>query len=99
MYRGTTPTIIFVLPFPASDLTAVSIVFAQRGQIVIEKALTDCTCEDDTITVTLTEAETLSLKHGHRVYIQLRCAVGDARLASEVIQVPVERILKEGVLV
>lgn len=98
MYRGTTPTLTFELPFESSDLTIVNIVFCQNGSILIEKTLEDCTVSGDTLSVTLTEAETLSLNSNYRVEIQMRCACGDTRLCSDIVRIPVGSILKDGEL-
>lgn len=98
MYRGTTPTFSFELPIQASTLTKLSITFRQPGGESIEKTLSDVTRSGQTVTVTLTEAETLSLKAARTLDIQLRAGVGDARLASQVWTVPVKQILKDGAL-
>lgn len=98
MYRGTTPTFSFELPIQASTLTKLSITFRQPGGESIEKTLNDVTRSGQTVTVTLTEAETLSLKAARTLDIQLRAGVGDTRLASQVWTVPVKQILKDGAL-
>lgn len=66
----------------------------------MDKMLADCTVSDDTLTVSLTEEETLSLRARtvQPLEIQLRVGVGAARMASQIFTVPVERILKDGAL-
>lgn len=100
MYRGTTPTFNFKLPIEADTITAASVTFRQAGSVNIEKTLDDCTISEDTLTVSLTEEETLSLRSGTvcPLEIQLRVGVGEARMASQIFTVPVERILKDGAL-
>lgn len=99
MYRGTTPTFEFKLPVDVETITALAVTFRQPGGMPIEKTLDDCELSKDTVSVTLSEQETLSLKaNGFALEIQIRCAIGDARLASQIWQVSVGRILKDGAL-
>lgn len=101
MYRGTTPTFTFNLPIAADTITAASVMFRQAGGPNIERALEDCIVSGNTLTCSLTEAETLALKSGGGeppLEIQLRVGVGEARMASQIFRVSVERILKEGAL-
>ena len=99
MIRGTTPTLTFTLPFEVSVLSEAYITLCQNGNTVIEKCMSDCVCEGDTITVKLTQEETLKLECSHIVEIQIRAKTeaGDA-IASNVIQERTERILKDGVI-
>ena len=99
MIRGTTPTLTFTLPIHADTITLLNIAFSQRRRIVFEKSLADVEAYDNTIKLTLSEAETLKLmSDGSDVEIQLRVGVGDVRLASEIFSVSVDRILKDGIL-
>ena len=105
MYRGTTPTLTFTLPFEAATLDVLSIAFAQvvetRGKkpvVVLEKTLGDCELSGNVISLALTEADTLSLDDKQHVEIQLRAAVNGKSMASCIYRVPVERILKDGCL-
>ena len=99
MHRGTTPTITFTIPFESNRITALNLCFAQQGMVVLEKNLTDCILEEDTVQVSLSEEETLlfDAKQG-MVEMQLRLGCGDARMASNIMFVSVERILKDGCL-
>ena len=105
MYRGTTPTLTFTLPFSCDQLSVVSIAFAQKkmpyakeAEVVLEKALCDCQVSGNTLTLTLTEEDTLALDCRFLVEIQLRVKVGDVTMASEIITESVGRILKDGCL-
>lgn len=100
MYRGTTPTFTFQLPIPGRDITALSVLFHQAGSMRLEKTLSQCTVGERSVTVSLTEAETLALRAStpSPLEIQLRVGVGEARMASQIFAVPVERILKDGAL-
>lgn len=99
MYRGTTPTITFTLPFDGSRITALNLCFAQQGEVILEKKSDACRLEKDRLQVSLTEQETLlfDAKKG-MVEMQLRIGCGDARMASNIMQVSVDRILKDGCL-
>lgn len=100
MRRGTTPTFTFTLEFDASLLTKATVSFRQAGGVIIDKDLADCVVESNTLTVSLTEAETLSLRAMtlYPMEIQLRAGIGEARLVSQIWEVPVEHILKDGAL-
>lgn len=99
MYRGTTPKFEFQLPIEAATITKLSITFRQPGGVAIEKTLDDVTVSGQTITAALTEEETLSLRAAApALEIQLRVGVGEARMASQVFSVPVQRVLKDGAL-
>ena len=66
---------------------------------MLEKKLEDCTVSGQQVSVRLTEEDTLAFRqNGSVLQIQLRCGIGENRLASEVITATVGRILKEGTL-
>lgn len=99
MFRGTTPTFNFTLPFDGRQITALNVCFAQQQQVVLEKTLADCAVEENALRVTLTEEETLRFDADKgNVEIQLRVGCGDARMASNIMVATVERILKDGCL-
>lgn len=62
---GTTPTIIytFSLVDPA-DFSKATLTVMQNDEIIIEKTLPDATVEEDNVSWTLTQAETLLLEVG-----------------------------------
>lgn len=104
MTRGTTPTLQFVLPFAANIIDVLDIAFSQQlqpyspAQIVLDKNLTDCTIDGDTVSLVLSQEDTLALSSAQDVEIQLRILSNGSALASQIITVPVGRILKDGVL-
>ena len=97
MYRGTTPTFTFALDFEASTIDKLNIAMAQNGEVKISKSKSDCTLSGYTVSITLTEAETLKLEEG-TLSMQMRIGIGSDRLASAIVTVPVETVLKEGAL-
>lgn len=95
MYRGTTPTFTFNLPIKANTITKLSVAFRQAASpVFFEKGLDDCTVSENAISCTLTEEETLKLIAGCQLQIQLRIGVEEARMASQIFTVSVERILR-----
>lgn len=99
MRRGTTPTNIFNTDVSLVGCDVLYITYKQNDKTVIEKALDDCAVEDDKVTVTLTQEETLALNDIEQVNIQIRAGYPDgSRLASNILRVPVGRILKQGVI-
>ena len=99
MYRGTTPTITFTLPFDTSRITALNICFSQQGRIVLEKGLNECTLSENKIQTTLSETDTLSFDSEKEIVeMQLRVGFEEIRAASNIMFFSVERILKDGVL-
>lgn len=60
--RGTTPTIIFTFnEIDAADISVCYLLVKQNGQTVIEKTLADAVLSDS-LSFTLTQTDTLSLK-------------------------------------
>ena len=99
MYRGTTPTLRFTLPFDTSTLDAVWVTIAQGGKVIINKEKSDCDLKGTDISVTLTQAETLALTAGNKTEIQLRVLTTDGlALASEIFRENTDYILKDGVI-
>ena len=99
MIRGTTPTLKFILPFSVEQLECAWITLAQNETAIIDKAMSECTCSDKAITVTLTQEETLKLDCNCTTEIQLRVkTISGASLASRIYKVDTGRILKDGVI-
>lgn len=99
MRRGTTPTHTFTLPFDCSEITTLNIAYAQGDEVIVEKTLSDCEIDGNTLSVTLAEEETLLFDCKKRcAEIQIRVAQGVKKFASDIFKVPVDRILKEGCL-
>lgn len=101
MIRGTTPTLEFTLPFDCSLLTEMYITFAQYGTTVLEKSMADCTCSGTLVTLSLSQEDTLKMNQDRMAIaeVQLRVRTKDgSALASNIMQIRVDRILKEGVI-
>ena len=98
MIRGTTPTLEFVLPFDTSLLAEAYVTLEQSDEVVLDKPLSDCTLDDNKMTVKLTQEDTLKLKIGLiEVQIRAKTVDGDV-IASDIILTSAQKILKDGVI-
>ena len=99
MIRGTTPTLEFTIPFNTSLLAEAFVTLSQNENVILDKALHECKCEERKLSVKLTQEETLKLDCNCKTEIQVRARTleGEA-LASDIVVVNTERILKDGVI-
>ena len=99
MIRGTTPTLEFIIPFDTGQLAEAFVTLSQNEAVVIDKALEECQCDANKLSVRLTQEETLKLQCDFMTEIQIRAKTleGEA-IASQIIKVNTERILKDGVI-
>ena len=104
MIRGTTPTHIFKTNADLSEGVSELYITYEQGTTVVEKTLSDCTIDTEdgvsSITVTLTQNETLSFADsGYVADVQIRVKFNDGTaLASNILRVPISKILKDGVI-
>lgn len=99
MIRGTTPTLEFKLPISVADIADAYVSFAQQGEVLIDKQLAECSCGTDTLTVRLTQEDTLKLEAGQPTEMQIRVKKKDGNaLASQIMKVNTDRILRDGVI-
>ena len=101
MYRGTTPTIVLELDTEVSlaNLAEMWVTF-KTSTVKVTKTLSDVTIDDElkTVVVSLTQEETLKLYNGNcEVQIRFRDAEDNA-YSTDIGDVNVGRILKEGVI-
>lgn len=95
--RGTTPTYVFSLPFNVSTLANCEIYFSQEDELLITKELADCDASGTTLSVTLTQADTLLFSDEERLQIQARFLYNDGTVeATSVSKKRVGQILKDG---
>lgn len=95
MKRGTTPTNTFAVDVDLTNAT-VFVDYEQDGEIVLEKTGTDLTVTTSSISLTLSQTDTLAF-HPGRVLIQLRYVDTDGTAdASNIISTTFERIIKDG---
>lgn len=100
MFRGTTPTIQFTLPFAASACDEIWITISQFGNEVLTKTKADCSIDGNKVSVTLTQEETLKLRANSngQTLVQMRVKTNKKAFASKVFAVRAEDILKDGVI-
>lgn len=99
MIRGTTPTHTFRISIETSAISELRVTYVQLGKMVIEKTEKDVRLGEKSISVTLTQEESLKFRAGANVEIQLKVltTVGTV-LASPVIPLTVDKILNTEVL-
>lgn len=101
MIRGTTPTLEFTMPFDTSLIAELYITITQNGATALEKTLSDCNCNDTSVSLTLTQEDTLRLEQkpysDSEMQIRVRTVAGEV-LASNIMRIYVGRILKDGVI-
>lgn len=99
MIRGTTPTHTFRLSIETSTITELRITYVQLGKTVVEKTENDVKLGEKSISLTLTQEESLEFRAGSEVEVQLKVLtnVGTV-LASPVISLTVGKILNTEVL-
>lgn len=97
MYRGTTPTLKFNLPFDVSFINTVWITFSQKDKEIFTIETKDCTLNNKTIITKLTQKQTLQLKGSNEVEIQIRILTQEKdALVSNVMKTFVHKILRDG---
>ena len=99
MRRGTTPTIsITVKGLSDIQINKAYLTLKQRGTVV-EKTEADMKIDGDMLQVALTQEETLKFMARAEINVQLRVlSTNNTAYASNIVTVPVEAILKEGVI-
>ena len=98
MIRGTTPLNIFNVDVDLTTAEVIYITYKQNNNVVIEKSIGDIAVTDKTLTVRLTQDETLQLAE-REVEIQIRARFPNGTaIASNIIKTTASRVLKDGVI-
>ena len=94
MRKGTTPTLIFTLPFASELIATAKVTFCQLEKVKLEKHTKDFTMKDNTLSLKLTQAETFLFNCNENIRLQLRVVTtsGEA-LATDVYTVFVSECL------
>lgn len=99
MFRGSTPTHVFTLSIPVEEIQALRLTYVQGGKTVLDKTEADVKMSGATVTLRLTQEETLAFGDTAPVNIQLKVLTTDgAVLPSQIFRVHVDEILNEEVL-
>lgn len=95
--RGTTPTITFNLPFSTSLIHKCEIYFAQDDELLLTKKLEDCVLGNTSLSVTLSQADTLAFSEDAKIQMQIRFVFTSGAVdATNIIKSKIGKILKEG---
>lgn len=99
MTRGTTPDIVATLTGVSLNNAVALYVTLQQGSLVVQKTLDDVIIDGTDIHIVLTQEETLSFSSDSTAKIQIRGLLEDDRaFATNIGTIPVNSILKEGVI-
>lgn len=98
MYRATTPTHTFNVPFETEFIDALIITYQQKGKTIVEKTKDDVTFDEKKIIVTLTQEETNMFDKGDTAKVQLRVKIADRVQASNIITLRVNNVLNDEVM-
>lgn len=98
MIRGTTPTHVFDIPFDTALVKEARITYAQENQVIVDKKTEDCTMSGNTISVTLTQEDTLKFDHACMAEVQLKVLAEGCVMAMPVKTLSIDKILNEEVL-
>lgn len=103
MIRGTTPSLIYNLPFPTSNIKSAEIMIRyEDGQKTIDivKTEAECVIGETSIAAHLTQEETLQFPAPSSIFVQLRVLTkNDEAMATEPEEVSVKKLLSEEVIV
>ena len=100
--RGTTPLLTCRITdnTDISNIKTVWLYITQGDKVVIDKLTDDVTISGKSVSVRLTQEETLLLKAGVMAYVQMRLLLSsDLAYATQQDYVPVEDVGKDGVIV
>ena len=99
MRRGTTPTHTFTIPFDVENVADALIVYAQGDKEVLRKTVRHCHMEGNTLSVDLTQEETLLFSCKSKAQIQVKVRTGGGSvLVSEILTMDVEKCLSDEVI-
>ena len=98
MRRGTTPANVFMVDVDLRDAVKLYVTYKQGGKTIIEKTIDDVEITEESVSVELTQADTLKFKNGE-VQMQIRARLPDGTaLASDIMTASVSAILKDGAI-
>lgn len=99
MIRSTTPMHIFNIPFNASNIKRLRITYVQKKLTVVEKTEKDAKFDGNTITVVLTQQDTLKFDERRPVEVQIKVMLKNGQVAATSVgELEVGRALNEEVL-
>lgn len=97
IYRGSTPILNFTdLPFEADTITAGYITIQQTHHNIIDEAVESWTKSGTTVSLRLTQDDTLGLTANVPTTVQLRCRVGEDAFVSQKFPLVIKDVNKNG---
>ena len=100
MTRGSTPAHVFTLPFSVETIKTVEITYEQNEEVKLKKTNIDCTLEENTVSVKLTQEDTFKFDEKPLVKIQIRVlTLGGDDIASDIMYATVKDSLSDEVLI
>lgn len=82
MIRGTTPTVVYKFPFATSQFTKFRMYFIQGKDTILTKTEEDCLFLGKSVSVRLTEAETLLFTAKKRLETKARFQSADGTVGG-----------------
>lgn len=97
--RGCTAQNTFTFPFTASEVAALWVTYVQMGSTVLERGLDECTIGGGTVTIDLSQEDTLKLLPGQKIQIQLRVRLTNGTVTkSNILTTQTDDVLKDGAI-
>lgn len=97
--QGTTPTIVFNLPFDVSVIENCEIYFGQNDELLLTKGYNDCILSGTTMTVRLFQSDTLQFDPEEKLQIQARFRYTDGQTeATNIAKIKVRNLLSESII-
>ncbi len=97
MFRGSTPLHTFTVDRDLRE-AVIYVTYQQNGVTVMERTNDSLSVTETSVALRLTQEETLEFQSGV-IHIQIRYVLPDGTAdASTIMQVPVQEILKDGVI-
>ena len=95
--RGTTPLVVFDVDMDLREADRIRVIFRQCGEVVIAAELDRLTVEEDSISLTLTQEETLAFcsNRDRPIEIQIRALLGVTAAACEPFETSVGRLIDD----
>lgn len=97
--KGCTVKNTFTIPFSETEIETIFITYGQKGEVVLEKSLADCTFDNGAVSVDLLQEDTLKFCDCAGVQIQIRVKLTNGTATkSNILHVFTDELLKDGVI-
>ena len=97
--KGCTCKNTFSIPFAESDIKSIFITYTEKGKTIVEKTLDDCVFSENSVSVILTQEDTLKFANHEFVKVQIRVRLNNGTLTkSKIVETYTDTILKNEVI-